>query len=108
MAEADVYVQPSRREGFGVALVEALATGLPVIATDSGGPADIVLPSSGILVKPDDVGSLVTGLRFVLDRLGAFDARVIADDTRARFGRSAVAPRLIALYRDVIARGVSE
>jgi len=106
MAAADLYVQPSRREGFGVALVEALATGLPVVATDSGGPADIVAPSSGVLVEPDDVAALVTGLRFVLDRLGAFDGSVIAADARSRFGRLAIAPRLVAVYRAAIAREV--
>jgi glycosyltransferase involved in cell wall biosynthesis len=64
LADADCFVLPSRWEGFGLALVEAMRFGLPVLATDCEfGPADVLTsPSLGELVKPDDPASLADGL----------------------------------------------
>lgn len=65
---ADVIVSPSRREAYGMALVEGLARGIPVIATDVGGHREAVgrAPDGtvpGLLVAPDDVGNLRDALR---------------------------------------------
>ena len=61
---ADCFVLASRWEGFGVALVEALQCGLPVVSTDCEfGPADVVDdPALGILVAPDDPSALARGM----------------------------------------------
>jgi teichuronic acid biosynthesis glycosyltransferase TuaC len=102
LREADVYVQPSRREGFGVALVEALATGLPAVATRCGGPADIVRAEDGVLVEPGDASALAAGLADVLERLAGFDPVRIAEGVRERFGRERVAARLVEVYRSAL------
>jgi glycosyltransferase involved in cell wall biosynthesis len=64
MWNANTLVLPSSFETFGVVLVEALATGLPVISTRCGGPEDIVESGLGLLVERDDeeglVGAMVT------------------------------------------------
>ncbi|MGB2963580.1 MAG: glycosyltransferase [Anaerolineales bacterium] len=55
----DIYVQPSIKEGLGVTIIEALAAGLPVIASDTGGiPEVIENGKSGILVRPNDSDDL--------------------------------------------------
>lgn len=55
----DAYVLSSRTEGFSIACVEAMASGLPVIATRSGGPEQIIEHGvSGLLVPPDDPQAL--------------------------------------------------
>ena len=52
----DLFVMPSRREAFGLSAVEALATGLPVIASRFGGIPEIVIhEETGLLVEPEDV-----------------------------------------------------
>ena len=71
-ATADVLVLPSRRESFGMVVVEALARGLPVIASSVGGVPEALgtLPGgrrAGILVPPGDAGSLGRAVRRWLD-----------------------------------------
>lgn len=107
LAAADVYVQPSRREGFGVALVEALATGLPAVATRSGGPESIVTEADGVLVEPGDPDALADALRDVIGRLGSFDAAGIAARASARFSRAIVGARLVEVYRRAIGSAAS-
>jgi len=60
---ADLFVLPSRFEGYGMAYAEAIAHGVPVIATRAGAVPDTVPESAGILIPPDDVGALVSVLR---------------------------------------------
>ena len=101
---ADALVLPSVREEFGQVLIEAMASGLPVIATDTHGPATIVEPSrTGWLVPPNDEEALAEAL---LDaavnagrrrRMGNL-AHIVAHE---RYSLSAVVGRVAKLYDDV-------
>lgn len=63
---ADAFVHPSRTEGHGRAILEGMATGLPVIATSVGGtPEAIADGETGLLVSPDDPGMLAAAIRRV-------------------------------------------
>ena len=63
IAACDVLCQPSVVEPFGQALLEALASERPVVATRIGGPPEFVTPECGVLVDPGDTGSIEEGLR---------------------------------------------
>jgi glycosyltransferase involved in cell wall biosynthesis len=66
LSHADIFVRPSRFEGFGVAFLEAMAAGVPVIATPVGGIPDFIKPGeTGILVDPDDPVSLAKAIELL-------------------------------------------
>ena len=67
-AEADAFVLASRFEGYGMALADAIAYGLPVVATKAGAIADTVPAAASLLVAPDDVGALAAALRRLIER----------------------------------------
>lgn len=71
LARAHVAVLPSVEEGFGVALVEALAAGTPVVAARSGAGPEIVTDTVGRLFEPDSRDALVAALDEALDMTGA-------------------------------------
>jgi glycosyltransferase involved in cell wall biosynthesis len=62
IAAADVLCQPSLREPFGLATLEAMASARSVVATREGGPPEFVSPEAGVLVDPEDDNALVAAL----------------------------------------------
>jgi glycosyltransferase involved in cell wall biosynthesis len=65
-AAADLFVLPSRYEGYGIVYAEALARGLPIIACDEGPVPDLVGQEAAVLVRPDDREDLSAALDFLL------------------------------------------
>ena len=69
LAAADVYVFPSRHEGFAVAPMEAMAAGLPVVSGTAPGAAELLADGGGIVVPGDDPVAWASGLGGLLDDL---------------------------------------
>ena len=67
-AASDLFVLPSRYEGFGMAYAEAIAYGLPVIGTTAGAIPDTVPAAAGVLIPPDDVAALAAALRRLIEQ----------------------------------------
>jgi glycosyltransferase involved in cell wall biosynthesis len=67
---ADAFVLPSHREGLSIALLEALASGLPAVTTSVGGHPEVVDPNAGWLVQLNDVDSLERALRQLMRGAG--------------------------------------
>lgn len=68
LANADIYLSTSHQEGLPLSMLEAMASGLPVIATNVGGVSDIVC-GNGVLISDGDLNALVTEMiRFATDR----------------------------------------
>lgn len=102
MKECDAFVLASRSETFGVVYIEALAAGLPVIATKCGGPEDFIDYFNGILVPIDDVDSLSKALLQMYDNVDNFDKKKISNDCKNRFAPLAVASQLYDVYTNVL------
>jgi glycosyltransferase involved in cell wall biosynthesis len=105
LAAADVVAMPSRQEGLGVAALEAMAAGLPVIASRVGGlPEAVVDGATGLLVPAGDVGALAAALaRLAADpgRARAFGAAG-ATRVRERFTMAGMAAATVAVYRRLV------
>jgi len=105
--QLDVLVVPSWAEAFSLATLEGLAAGLPVIATNLGGPKRIVRnKESGLLVPPRNIDALAGAMQRLLDsrdlrqRMGAAGAQ----DVLTRFSEKRALDAYTALYADVVAK----
>lgn len=67
MTEASVLVLPSRREAFGIALIEALASYTPCVVTEVGGMSEIITPREGFVVAPGDVAGIADAVTILLE-----------------------------------------
>jgi len=100
----DLYVAPQRWEGFGLTPLEAMACGVPVVATRVGAFEEIVTPETGALVAPDDIPALAAAIAPFLDD----PARLAAEGVAARahvladFRIEGEAEKLVALYRSLL------
>jgi glycosyltransferase involved in cell wall biosynthesis len=103
MWNANCFVLPSRAENFGVVLIEALATGLPVISTRCGGPEDIISDAVGIIRDPGDEAGLGEALLTMRERPQP-DAQPIREYAVARYGYSTIGPSLRDFYCSVLDR----
>jgi D-inositol-3-phosphate glycosyltransferase len=103
-AAADVVTMPSHYESFGMAALEGLACGRPVVATNAGGPAFVVEDGvSGLLTPPDNPNALAERLERLLvdDQLRAA-AGAAAAERAQRFGWPTVACDILQIYRETL------
>ena len=101
-AAADCFVLASRSETFGVVYIEAMAVGLPVIATRCGGPEDFVTEENGILIPVDDESALTGAMERMMLRREDYDSAAISADIRRKFAPETIAARLTELYEGVL------
>jgi glycosyltransferase involved in cell wall biosynthesis len=106
LAHATVFALPSRWEGFGHVIVEAMASGVPVVAYDCPyGPRDILQSEiNGILVREGDVAGLAAALRRVLERPEfAESLRQAARVDATRYAQAVIAQSYLTLFKQAVA-----
>lgn len=107
MQAADIFVLLSRWEGIALALYEAMACGLPVIATDVGGHGELVTPQTGVLVPPEVSQAEVAAadaLKLLLgnDRLRLGMGAAARQRVRESFDSRAMGERIMALLEHAL------
>lgn len=95
----DVLVLSSRTEGTPITLLEAMAAGVPVVATSVGGIPDVVTPAEALLVPPEDAGALANAIAAVRQDPAA--ATVRARAARARLAEAFAVEPWLSAYEDV-------
>lgn len=105
LADSHIFVLPSRSEGFSNAIIEAMASSLPVVATRVGGNEEAVVDGvSGYLVPTEDVDALASAIeRLLLDplegsRMGAVGRQLVME----RFTADAMMKSIVARYAKVL------
>jgi glycosyltransferase involved in cell wall biosynthesis len=101
LRRADVFVLPSLWENLPCALLEAMSTGLPVVATHVGGVPEVVAPPQGILVAPGSSDALADALGDMVRSVAQYDRRQLRAQTVSRFGYAAIAGRWTDVYATV-------
>jgi glycosyltransferase involved in cell wall biosynthesis len=106
---ADVYVLPSVREGLPIALLEAMSSGLPCVATRLPGSTDVLIQHgvNGVLVEPDDTAAFAEAIGSLLSdantaaRLGAAARETVVE----RYSIQRTAPVWLSAYRELVSAG---
>lgn len=102
MAKSSVFVLPSRYETFGVVLIEALALGLPVIATKCGGPESIINDNVGTLVEVDSIEELSEAMLNAYIDYDKYKSKDIRQYCIDNFSEEAVTSKLTKIYHSVL------
>ena len=103
MRRADFLALPSLTENLPVSVIEAMACGLPVVATRVGGVPELVDERTGLLVEPGSSEALASGIAQMLDHRSEYTAEQIAGIARSRYSLEVVGRMWDEVYRDVLA-----
>ena len=102
---SDIFVMPSREEGFGIALVEAMAAGLPTVASDIGPFAEIIQDGeNGLIARKDDPEDFARALRKLLGMDMEQRNRFVQNAIRGLhvFSPETIARQTLAVYEKVL------
>lgn len=101
LSTMDIFVLPSRYEGFGIALIEAMAMGIPCVASRLDGPREIMEghPELGRLFEPGNANDLAEQIVFIMQHSEMYSSEQIASYIRKEYSMDALVETHLDLYR---------
>ena len=99
MMNSDCFVLSSNFETFGVVLIEALACGLPLIATKCGGPEDIINKQNGILMDVENQLQLEDAMITMYKNAHNYDKEKLRNYAKEKFGEKTFIENVIKYYK---------
>lgn len=100
-AISSVFILTSRAETFGVAYIEAMSAGLPVIATRCGGPEDFVNEENGLLVNVNDIDDTAIAMNYMYQNISRYDSVKISNEIKKQFAPETIAQQLTGVYQNI-------
>lgn len=101
LSQINLFVLPSRHEGFGIALIEAMAMGIPCIASNLDGPAEIIgKEERGLLFQPENVNDLSEKIVYVIEHYKERQevAKEAAKYIASKFDIQSMCEQLLCIY----------
>lgn len=98
MRDSDIFVLPSLWENMPCVLLEALTSGLPVVATRVGGVPEVVASDAGVIVEPGSSAALAGGVSQIARDRGNFDRGSLHEVAAARYGVEPMSRRWAEVY----------
>lgn len=102
LRESSAFILPSRNENFSVAVLEALACGLPVISSICGGIRECIFDFNGLLFSVDDVDALAEAIKYMFENYQSYDRAKIVEDCKNRFSPEVIARQLTDVFEKVV------
>ena len=102
--QADFFVLFSNFENLPCVIVEAFASGIPVLSTAVGGIAEILSPERGILIPQGDEEALLQGMVQMLDHSSEYDREAIRQYAISTFSNDIIGRQIFEAYKDVIGK----
>ena len=103
LCNSDCFVLSSRIETFAIVLIEAMAKGLPVIATRCGGPETFLCQEHGLLVEKENVKALSDAMIYMVAHYKDYDSTQIRQFCYDNFSQDIIANQIIDVYKQVLA-----
>lgn len=103
-ATCSAFALASRAETFGVSYIEAMAMGIPSIATPCGGPEHFMNDTCGFLVDVDDVAGLTKAMDSLEEHIDDYSPEVIREYVRSRFSGEVIAKQLDTIFKEEISK----
>lgn len=101
MKNSDFFVLNSKCETFAIVCIEALSSGIPVIATRCGGPAEYITDEYGLLIEPGNNVELVNAMNYMLDNSTKYEPEKLHKYIEDKFSYDAVGLTLYTVYQSI-------
>lgn len=101
MAESNAFILVSRHETFGIVFAEAIASGIPVIASKTGGPDHFIDKDVGILVNVNDIEGTTIAMEKIIHNYNNYDKAKIRNKAY-QFSEKAFSTKIIKIYKNAL------